>query len=185
MLSRLSGALLYWLGLLAVLGLWMLGVYNRIMALRAAILVAWAQVELALSARAQALSALLVAVAEPLTSETAAVDAVAAAQAQVLAATEALHRRPVAQVTVAELSKADAVLAAVLVRLVALIEQQTALRADDAVMAPLAVLRDLPPRLLFARQMFNDAGSAYNTATQQFPTRLLATLFGFGLAGRL
>ena len=181
----LSGATLYWLGLLAVLGLWMLGVYNRITALRATILVAWAQVELALSARAQALSALLAAVAEPLASETAAVDAVAAAQAQVLIATEALRRRPVTQDTVADLSKADAVLAAVMVRLVALVEQQAALRADPAVMALLAVLRDLPPRLVFARQMFNDAGMAYNAATQQFPTRLLGSLFGFGHAGRL
>ena len=115
----LSSTALFWLGLLAVLGLWMLGGYNRTTALRAAILVAWTQVELALSARAQALSALLAAVAGPLASETAAVEAVAAAQAQVLAATDALHRRPVAQDTVADLSKADAVLAAVLVRLVA------------------------------------------------------------------
>ena len=181
----LSGSALYWLGLLAVLGLWMLGVYNRITALRATILVAWAQVELALSARAQALSALLAAVAEPLTSETAAVDAVAAAQVQVLAATDALRRRPVAQDTVADLSKADAVLAAVMVRLVALVEQQAALRADPAVQAPLAELRDLTPRLVFARQMFNDTGRAYNAATQQFPTRLLGSLFGFGQAGRL
>ena len=181
----LSGSALYWLGLLVVLGLWMLGVYNRVTALRAAILVAWAQVELALSARAQALSALLAAVAEPLATETAAVEAVASAQTQVLAATDALRRRPVAQDTVADLSKADAVLAAVMVRLIALVEQQVALKADEGVMSPLAALRDLPPRLVFARQMFNDAGMAYNAATGQFPTRLLGSLFGFGLAGRL
>ena len=181
----LSGTALYWLTLLALLGLWMLGAYNRITALRAAILVAWAQVELALAARAQALSALLAAVAEPLASETAAVEAVAAAQAQVLSATEAMRRRPVAQDSVADLSKADAVLAAVLVRLVALVEQQAALKSDEAVMAPLAVLRELPPRLVFARQMFNTAGSAYNAATGQYPTHLLGSLFSFGQAGRL
>ena len=181
----LSDAALVWLGLLALLGLWMLGAYNRITALRAAILVAWTQVESALNDRAQALSALLAAVAEHLASETAAVDAVAAAQAQVVSATEAMRRRPVAQDNVADLSKADAVLAAVLVRLVALVEQQAALKTDEAVMAPLAVLRDLPPRYVFARQMFNDSGSAYNAATEQYPTRLLGSLFGFGQAGRL
>jgi LemA protein len=181
----LAASSLYWLGLLAVLGLWMLGVYNRITALRAAILVAWAQVELALSARAQALSALLAAVAEPLSSETAAIEAVAAAQLHLLAATEALRRRPVAQDTAAALSKADAVLAATLVRLVSLVEQFAALSTEQAVMAPLAALRDLPPRLVFAQQMFNDAGSAYNAATQQLPTRLLGSLFRFGHAGRL
>ena len=181
----MSGATLYWLGLLALLALWMLGGYNRVTALRAAILVAWAQVELALSARAQALSALMFAVAEPLASETAAIEAVATAQLQVLAATEALRRRPVAQDSAADLGKADAVLGAVMGRLVSLVEQQAALKDDQAVMAPLAVLHELPTRLAFARQMFNDAGNAYNAAAQQFPTRLLGSLFGFGRAGRL
>ena len=40
-------------------------------------------------------------------------------------------------------------------------------------------------RLGFARQLFNDAVRHHNEAVQQFPTRLLAGLFGFGLAGPL
>jgi LemA protein len=181
----MSSALLGWVGLLVVLGLWMLGVYNRITALRAAILAACVPLEQALAARALALAGLLQAAAAPLASEAAALEAVAGAQAQVLAATEALRRRPVAQDTAADLSKADAVLAAVLVRLVSLVEQQGALLGDDAVQSALSTLRELPPRLVFARQMYNDAGSAYNTATGQFPTRLLGSLFRFGQAGRL
>ncbi len=181
----MSSAALGWVGLLAVLGLWTLGVHNRITALRAAILSAWVPLDQTLALRAQALAGLLQAVAGPLASEAAAVEAVSGAQAQVLAATEALRRRPVAQDTVADLSKADAVLAAVLVRLVSLVEQQSSLLGDVSVQSALRSLRDLPPRLVFARQMFNDAGSAYNAATQQFPTRLLASLLRFGLAGRL
>ena len=181
----LSTAVIFWTGLLVLLGLWMLGAYNRITALRAPILAAWVQVEQALTARGQALAAMLAAAAEPLASETAALDAVAATQAQVLASTEVLRRRPVAPDLVAELSKADAVLAAVLVRVVALVEQQGALLAEEAVQAPLKVLRELPPRLAFARQTFNDAGRTYNAAIEQFPTRLLTSVFGFGHAGRL
>ncbi len=174
-----------WLGALAVLALWMLGAHNRVTALRAAVLSAWVPLEQTLVLRGQALATLLAEVAEPLATEVAAVDAVSQAQTQVLAATDALRRSPVAADTVAELSKADAVLAAVLVRLVALIEQQAALLAFDAVREPLSTLRELPPRLAFGRQMFNEAGLAYNAATQQFPTRLLASLFQFGQAGRL
>ena len=184
-LAPMNQSTLTWLGLVAVLGLWILGAHNRTTALRAAILAAWAQVELALALRAQALAELLATVALPLASEAAAVDAVASAQAQVLAAIDAVRRRPVAQDTVAELSKADAVLAAVLVRLVALVEQQPALLANPDVQAPLKALRELPPRLVFARQMFNEAGSAYNEGTQQFPTRLLRSVLGFVQAGRL
>ena len=176
---------LTWLVLASVLGLWVLGAYNRTTALRAAILAAWAQIEQALVLRAQALTELLVAVASPLASEAAAIEAVACAQTQLLASTEAMRRRPVAQETVAELSKADAVLAAVLVRLVALIEQQPALLADPAVHAALQVLRELPPKLAFSRQVFNEAASAYNSGTQQFPTRLLKSVLGFVQAGLL
>ena len=52
-------------------------------------------------------------------------------------------------------------------------------------LAPLKVLRELPPRLAFARQVFNEAGSAYNDGTQQFPTRLLRSVLGFVRAGLL
>ena len=174
-----------WIAALAVLALWTLGAHNRITALRAAVLAAWAQVDQMLLARAQALASLLAAVAQPLATESAALDAVASAQAQVVTAVDALRRRPVARDTVADLSKADAVLAAVLVRLLALVDQHPALLVDDAVKTPLKALKDLPPRLLFARQIFNDAGAAYNHATRQFPTRLLSALLQFGQAGKL
>lgn len=184
-MTGLSNATIGWIVLVAVLGLWLLGAHNRVTALRAAILTAWTQVDSTLQARGQALAALLAAVAEPLASEAAALDAVASAQAQVQAATDQLRRRPVAQDTVAELSKADAVLGAVLVRLLALVEQQPALLAEAAVSQPLKALKELPPRLAFARQVFNEAGQAYNQATQQFPTRLLGSLLRFSQAGRL
>ena len=174
-----------WALLLAVLMLWTLGAHNRVTALKAAVLAAWQQVDAALQARGQALTTLLQAVTEPLASEAAACEAVAQAQAQVQAAADALRRAPVAADAVADLSKADAVLAAVLVRLVALVEQQSALLGDPTVAETLKTLRESPPRLAFARQVFNEAGVAYNAATGQFPTRLLAGVLRFGRAGRL
>ena len=181
----MSAAELGWIGLLAVLGLWVLGAYNRVTALRGAILTGWSQVEAVLQQRGQALTALLAAVAAPLAGEAAALEAVASAQAQVQAAVETLRRAPVSQDAVAELAKADAVLAAVLVRLVSLVEQQPPLLADPAVSGPLQVLRDARAQLAFARQVFNDAGTAYNRATAQFPTRLLRSLLRVTPAGRL
>jgi LemA protein len=174
-----------WFLLLAVLLLWLLGAHNRVTALKAAILAAWQQVDAVLQQRGQALAALLQAVAEPLASEASAREAVAQAQAQVQAAADVLRRAPVTADAVADLGKADAVLAAVLVRLLALTEQQAALQSDPAVADALATLREIPARLAFARQVFNEAGAAYNAATEQFPTRLLGGLLRFGRAGRL
>ena len=176
---------LLYLGALVLLALWMLGAHNRVTALRAAVLGAWAPVDQVLTRRGQSLAALLVAAAEPLAGEAAALDAVAQAQAQVLATQEAVRRRPVDRGAVADLSKADAVLAAVLVRLLALVDQPAALRADEGVRQSLAQLKEAPAQLAFARQLFNQAGAAYNSAIQQFPTRLLGSLFRFGEAGRL
>lgn len=181
----MNNSLLFWLGFLGVLGLWMLGARNRVVALRAAILTAWAQVDQTLQARGDAIAALLAAVAETLHTEFAALDAVAQAQAQVQAARDALRRKPVQHEAVADLSKADAVLAAVMVRLISLVEQHSALLAEPAVKEPLKTLRELPPRLAFGRQMFNEAGAAYNQAVTQFPTRLLGSVFRFGQAGKL
>ena len=181
----MNADLLPYLGALALLGLWMLGAHNRVTALRAAVLSAWAPVDQVLTLRGQALAGLLVAAAEPLAGEAAALDAVAQAQAQVQAAQEQVRRRPVDRSSVADLSKADAVLAAVLVRALALVDQQTLLRADEGVRQCLARIKDAPAQLAFARQLFNQAGAAYNSATQQFPTRLLGSVFRFGEAGKL
>ncbi len=181
----MSGGWLFWFVLLGVLGLWTLGAHNRVTSLKAALVAAWVQVDAALQARSQALDELLPRLTEPLASEAAALDAVQQAQAQVLAAAAALAKVPLAADAAAELSKADAVLVAVLVRVQALVEQRPALLADAEVAAALRCLKDLPPRLLFARQLFNDAGVAYNLATTQFPTRLLGSLLRFGRAGRL
>lgn len=181
----MGAAALYGLGLLVVLGLWMLGAHNRVMGLKTAVLAAWVQVDEALSARAAALAGLLPAVAEPLAGEVAALDAVANAAAQVQAAADTVRRAPLAPDALAELGKADAALGAALGRLLALIEQHPPLLADDAVAAALQALREVPPRFSFARQVFNLAGTAYNAATTQFPTRLLAPMFRFGRAGSL
>lgn len=186
MLAELSrSGLLGPLALLGVLGLWMLGAHNRITALRGAVLAAWQPVEAAMQQRGQALAALLAASAEVLAGEQAALDAVQAAQAQVAACAEPLRRRPIQRDAVAELSKADAVLAATLPRLLALVEQHPMLQATDEVRNALAGLAEARPRLRFARQAFNDAGQTYNAALAQFPTRLLGPVFRFGHAGLL
>ncbi|MDH4389882.1 MAG: LemA family protein [Aquabacterium sp.] len=173
-----------WVGLVAVLGLWMLGAYNRITSLKAAVLAGWAPLDAALHDRDQAVAALLQATAEPLAGEAAARDAVAQALAQAQAAADVVRRAPAAADPVADLGKADAVLAAVLVRLVSLVEQQPALLASDDFAGTLQKLKHAPVRLAFGRQVFNEAGAAYNAATAQFPTRLLGSLLRFGRAGR-
>ena len=177
--------LLLLLAVLAVLGLWTLGAHNRIISLKTALVACWSQVDAALQARGQTLGSLLPRLTEPLAGETAAIDAVAQAQTLVQVAAAVLSRSPLAVDAVADLGKADAVLSAVLVRVLALVERRPELLADAEVAAALRSLQELPPRLQFARQLFNEAGEDYNLATTQFPTRWLSSLLRFGRAGHL
>ena len=50
---------------------------------------------------------------------------------------------------------------------------------------PRQQLQELAPRLGYARQVFNDAAETYNSAVDEFPTRLLTQFFGFRPTARL
>jgi LemA protein len=169
----------------ALLGFWMLGAHNRLVALRNAIIAAWAQVDEPLQRRAAALVPLVAALRSHLPDESGALDAVLAAQAQLRPAADALRARPARAPCAAALVSAESTLSAALSRLLALLEQRSDLVDADDLAPHVAALRDATQRLGFSRQLFNDAVASYNEAAHQFPTRLLASLFGFGAAGML
>ncbi len=155
------------------------------MALRNAIIAAWTQVDEPLKRRAAALAALVDGLREHLREESGALEAALVAQSQLRAAADALGARPALAPRASALSAAEATLSAALSRLLALLEQRSGLASADDLAPHVAALRDATQRLVFARQLFNDAVRHYNEAAHQFPTRLLAALFGFGAAGTL
>lgn len=169
----------------AVLMFWALGAYNRLVALRTAIGEAYRHVDELVQRRGTALLALVAAAAEPLAAERSALEAWTAAHTEVQRAGAALRARPVMAALAAALVGAESLLAAAGSRVLALLEQQPQLLADDGVARQMAALKEAEARLVVARQLYNDAARAYNDAARQFPTRLLARLYGFGTAGRL
>lgn len=173
------------LALAAVTVFWMLGAYNRLVSLRNAVGAAWRPVDELLAARAAAVPPLLAALREPLSAEGAALDALAAAQSRVAEAACAMGAQAVRADAAAALVRAEAAFGPSCTRVLALAETETALRGEEAVQAPMAALQDLAPRLAFARQAFNDAVRAHNEAIEQWPTRLLARLYGFPPGGSL
>ncbi len=146
---------------------------------------AYAQVDELLQRRGEAVRALVAALRTPLAPESGALDALMAAQAQVASAADALRARPVMASHAAALVAAESLMRSSASRVLALVEQHPALAATPDIAPPLATLHELPTRLGFARQLYNDAAATYNAAARQFPTRLLTRLYGFGTAGRL
>ena len=164
---------------------WMVGAYNRLVALRGGIVAAWLELAERLHRRAEATAALVAVLRAPLADEQGALDALRAAQAQVSAAALALGARPAQADLAVALVAAESALNAAASRVLALQEQHTGLRHDPAVQLPLAAWHECTPRLAFSRQTYNKACADYNDALALVPTRWLARLYGFGSAGRV
>jgi LemA protein len=172
-------------GTLLVLLFWGVGAYNRLVALRNAVGAAWAQLAEALQQRGAAVAPLVAALRDALAGEGAALDALLTAQARVAAAADALGPRPVLAEPAQAVVLAESAIGSALARVLALLDLHPELR-DEAGVAPwVALLRDTEPRIVFRRQRFNAAAHAYNDAVRQWPTRLLARLYGFGTSGLL
>jgi len=169
----------------AVLVFWIIGAYNRLIALRNGIAEAWARVQAALQQRAGAVQPLLAALQEPMAAEAGALQAFADAHAECQKAGTAMNTRPVDEHHAAAWVAAEARLAAAAARVMALLEQQRELAATDAVATPLAAWREGQAQLPFARQLFNQAATAYNEAEAQFPTHIVARGFRLSRAGAI
>ena len=169
----------------AVLVFWGIGAYNRLMRLRNAIGEAYVLLDKHLAERAELCVALLARVRPLLPSEQATFDTLDTAQAEAQAAAQATRLRPYAGDPVAALAVASAVHAAALTRLMSLLEHQTELREHAGIDAMVDDLKLIERQRAFARQVFNMAVAQYNEAAQQFPTRILASLYGFAEARSL
>ncbi|HSN32618.1 MAG TPA: LemA family protein [Ideonella sp.] len=170
-------------GVLAVLLFWAVGAYNRLVALRNAIGAAWTQIDEPLRRRRELLQQLIGLLREPLAAEHAALDAVLAASEQAHAASLAVKPRPGEALAIESLQLAEKVLAGALARLRALLEQHP---SEQPVLAECrAEIDAIEQKLVFRRQLYNQAAHHYNDAVRQFPTSLLTPLFRFAPAGTL
>jgi LemA protein len=185
MLPSMSAGQWVALAAAAVLVFWMVGAYNRLVAMRTAIGDAFRLVDELVQRRAAAAITLAARAQDAMASEQGALDAWLAAQTASRQAADALRVRPVVATLAARLAATEAPLAATGARVMALLEQHPAILAEPTAAAHLATLRETEARLIFARQLFNEAVQTYNEAVRLFPTRLLARLYGFGTAGRL
>jgi LemA protein len=173
------GAWLLQLGVILLLLFWMVGAYNRLMRLRNALGLAWGQIDELLVRRAAALEMLEGAVRGSLADEANSLQALLLAQEAQRLAALAVRARPSSAPLVEAWVAADRELASPMARLHSLIEQQPELDASDSVRPARQQMAELAPRLVYARQAFNEAADRLNAALLEWPTRLLVRLFGF------
>jgi len=161
----------------AVLVFWAVGAHNRLMRLRNAIPVAFTQVDAQLKLRQALLMRQLDACDAGSPEPGEALSALRAALAQLQAAGSHARLRPEAASSISSLRLAEDILLETRARWPA--SRSCGEVPDD--IEPQLVAADLA--LKFARGRFNEAVLEYNSAVRQFPTWLLARLFGFQEAG--
>ena len=163
----------------AVMGFWILGAYNRLVRLRQVLGAAFAHFDAQLRQRHELLGALIEAAAAALADTPEALAAVDAARLQARGAADHAAQRPASAGRLASLALAEQVLGTALLQLMALVRRRPALHRDPPLRALMKDLSTTQHRLAAAREAFNTAALDYNRSVLQFPTRLIAGMFGF------
>ena len=162
----------------AVLLFWAVGAYNRLIRLKNIIVNAFGQIDVQLKRRYDLIPNLVEAAKKYLLHERETLEAVIAARNQARAVSDAARNRPTHAPEVLALAAAEQVLGSSLQRLFAVAEAYPELKADATISELSEELTSTENKIAFARQAYNDSVLDYNTAQAQFPTLLIARVFG-------
>lgn len=169
-------------GLVAV-GMVVIVIYNRLVALRNRYRNAFAQIDVYLRRRYDLIPNLVETAKGYLKHERKTLEAVIQARA---AAAQAVVNVEAGKVKdMAKLAKADASLTTAIGRLLAVFEKYPNLKANENILRIQDELASTENVLAKVRQTFNDSVTAYNTQCEVFPDVMLAGAFGFTEAGLL
>jgi len=157
------------LGIIAVLALVVIGIYNRLVALRQTRGQAFADIDVQLKQRFDLIPNLLETVKGYAAHEKGVLESVTNARAGVRQAGNDLGERVQAE---NNLSRA-------MMNLFAVAENYPDLKADANYRQFMSELSDIENKIAAARRFFNNATSELNTAVEQFPAVLFASAFGF------
>ena len=155
-------------GVLALLALWMLAVYNGLVAMWQRVSQSFADIDVQLKQRHDLVPNLVETVKGYAAHERQTLDAVVQARNAAVSA-----QGPAAQ------AAAENMLAGALRQLFALSEAYPNLKASTNFQQLQSDLTGIENKLATARSLFNSAVQAYNTGIQQFPAALFAGAFGF------
>ena len=175
----MSTGLLVILGLIVLLGLFAVGIYNRLVGLRNQVKNAWSQIDVQLQRRYDLIPNLIETVKGYMGYEKGTLEAVINARSNAVAARENIAKSGgPTEASIQGLLQAEGTLQSSLGRIFALAENYPQLRASESMRTFQEELTSTENKVAFARQAYNDQVMAYNTTQQEFPAVLLASAFG-------
>ena len=150
-------------------GLWLMSVYNNLARGKVGVDGAWADIDVQLKRRHDLIPNLVSAVQSAMDFEKDTLQAVIAARNSAVQASAGLDPQHVKQVAAAESQLTGA-----LGRFMAVVEAYPDLKATGNMKSLQEELASTENKVSFARQLYNDTATQYNTKQQQFPTNLVA-----------
>jgi LemA protein len=178
-MAGLSMGGIVFLAVLAVMIVWVIGIYNRLVGLRNRFKNSFAQIDVQLRRRYDLIPNLVAVAKEYIKHERETLEAVIAARNQAAGAEKQAAADPANNAAIQGMIAAEGALSTTLGRLFALVESYPDLKANQNMMQLSEELSSTENRIAFARQAFNDAVMTYNTGRELFPAVLLAGIFGF------
>jgi LemA protein len=156
--------------LLAVAVLWVISAYNGLISLKNQTVNAFKQIDVQLKRRHDLIPNLVSAVTGAMNFERGTLEAVIKARNQAI---QVPHSGPE---NMKQIGQAESALTGALSRLMVVVEQYPQLKATSNVGQLQEELTSTENKISFARQLYNDTATQFNTKQQQFPTNLVAGL---------
>ncbi len=176
---------LIFLGVIAAIVFWAIGIYNRLINERNRVRNAFAQIDVQLTRRHDLIPNLVEAVKGYMKHERETLEAVIKARNMAVSALDAAKADPSNAKAIQELGASEGALGSILSRLFALSEAYPDLKANQNMMQFQEELASTENKVAFARQAFNDSVLGYNNTAENFPNNIIANTFNFELASFL
>lgn len=170
------------LGVVALLVLWAVGIFNKLVALRNQVKNAWSQIDVQLQRRNDLIPNLIESVKGYMNFERGTLEAVINARNQSAATRAALEKSggPTGSDpdSMKQFLAAESALKGAMTNFFALAENYPQLKASENMKMLQEELSSTENKVAFSRQAYNDQVMSYNTAQQEFPAVFFATAFG-------
>jgi LemA protein len=176
---------LIFLGFIAVIVFWAIGIYNRLVNERNRVKNAFAQIDVQLTRRYDLIPNLVEVVKGYMKHERETLEAVINARNSASASLNAAKADPANAQMIKELGASEGALTSALGRMFALSEAYPDLKANQNMMQLQEELASTENKVAFSRQAFNDSVLQYNNSAENFPNNVIAGFFSFALASFL
>lgn len=166
-------------GILVLLGLFFVSIYNKLVTGRNRFENAFSQIDVQLKRRHDLIPNLVETAKGYMTHERETFEAVIQARNQAQTAAKKASKDPGDARAMQDVMGAESSLSGALGRLMVTVEDYPELKADQQMQRLQEELTSTENRIAFARQAFNDAVTSYNISREKFPSVLVAGSLGF------